>query len=127
MVEFALPRNSKVKGGKSWSRPEGATNTRTFKIYRWSPDDEDNPQVDTYTVDMDTCGPIPHALFTADWVHVYMSPTCILHAAMCVYPILHGSMCMLSGSATGHWPLTGTTQWLTGQLARHLANHSSTG
>jgi succinate dehydrogenase / fumarate reductase iron-sulfur subunit len=58
MVEFALPRNSKVQGGKTWPKPEGAANTRTFKIYRWSPDDEDNPSVDTYTVDMDTCGPM---------------------------------------------------------------------
>ena len=37
---------------------QGATNTRDFKVYRWSPDDDENPQVDTYTVDMDTCGPM---------------------------------------------------------------------
>ncbi len=58
MADFALPANSKVKTGKTWPKPEGASNTRTFKVYRWSPDDEENPQVDTYTVDMDSCGPM---------------------------------------------------------------------
>jgi succinate dehydrogenase / fumarate reductase iron-sulfur subunit len=58
MVEFNLPKNSRVQQGKDWPAPEGAANTRTFKIYRWNPDDGKNPQVDTYTVDMDDCGPM---------------------------------------------------------------------
>ena len=58
MADFALPKNSKVTDGKAWPKPEGATNTRDFKVYRWSPDDDENPRVDTYTVDMDTCGPM---------------------------------------------------------------------
>jgi succinate dehydrogenase / fumarate reductase iron-sulfur subunit len=58
MVEFTLPRNSKIKTGKSWPAPAGAPKTRTFKIYRWSPDGEENPQLDTYEVDMSTCGPM---------------------------------------------------------------------
>ena len=29
-----------------------------FNIYRWSPDDNDNPRIDTYTIDMDECGPM---------------------------------------------------------------------
>ncbi|MDH3739299.1 MAG: 2Fe-2S iron-sulfur cluster-binding protein, partial [Alphaproteobacteria bacterium] len=58
MADFALPANSKVKDGKAWPTPDGASNTRTFKVYRWSPDDGENPSVDTYTVDMDTCGPM---------------------------------------------------------------------
>ena len=44
--------------GKTWPRPEGATNVRAFRIYRWDPDGEANPRVDTYFVDMDTCGPM---------------------------------------------------------------------
>jgi len=58
MVEFNLPKNSRVRKGKDWPAPEGATNTKTFKIYRWNPDDGKNPQVDTYTLDMDNCGPM---------------------------------------------------------------------
>ena len=59
MVQFNLPKNSTVnKTGKVWPKPDGATNTRTYKIYRWNPDDGQNPQMDTYQVDMDTCGPM---------------------------------------------------------------------
>ncbi len=58
MVEFSLPKNSKVKKGKLHKAPEGATNVRNFQVYRWSPEDDENPRVDTYEVDMDTCGPM---------------------------------------------------------------------
>ncbi|MGE0154666.1 MAG: succinate dehydrogenase iron-sulfur subunit [Reyranellaceae bacterium] len=58
MAEFALPANSKIKQGKAHAAPAGATDLRTFKIYRWSPDSGENPQVDTYQVDMSTCGPM---------------------------------------------------------------------
>ena len=57
MAEFALPKNSKVQPGKVWPQPEGK-NLRQFKIYRWNPDDGKNPRVDTYTLDMDKCGPM---------------------------------------------------------------------
>ena len=53
MVEFALPRNSKVHKGKTHPAPDGATNLRRFKVYRWSPDDGENPRLDTYQVDID--------------------------------------------------------------------------
>ncbi|MEP4378734.1 MAG: succinate dehydrogenase iron-sulfur subunit [Alphaproteobacteria bacterium] len=58
MAEFTLPKNSKVTEGKEWPKPEGATNTKAFKIYRWSPDSGDNPRVDTYHLDLDDCGPM---------------------------------------------------------------------
>ncbi len=64
MVEFTLPRNSKVRKGIKHPTPEGATNTKTFNIYRFDPEDvkEDgtpnNPRLDTYEVDMDSCGPM---------------------------------------------------------------------
>jgi len=57
MVSFSLPRNSKVQPGKSWPRSEGG-NLRAFRIYRWSPDDGENPRLDTYHVNMDECGPM---------------------------------------------------------------------
>ncbi|MGF1626308.1 MAG: succinate dehydrogenase iron-sulfur subunit [Alphaproteobacteria bacterium] len=58
MVEFALPKNSRIKPGKFWPRPEGAKEVRTFKVYRWNPDDDENPRIDTYQVDVDKCGPM---------------------------------------------------------------------
>jgi succinate dehydrogenase / fumarate reductase iron-sulfur subunit len=56
MAEFTLPRNSKVEGGQTF--PVDATNKRTFKVYRWSPDDEKNPSMDTFEINMDECGPM---------------------------------------------------------------------
>ncbi|GAB5389005.1 MAG: succinate dehydrogenase iron-sulfur subunit [Alphaproteobacteria bacterium] len=58
MVELALPRNSVVGEGREHPGPEGANRTKTFKIYRWDPDDTGNPVVDSYTVDLDDCGPM---------------------------------------------------------------------
>jgi succinate dehydrogenase / fumarate reductase iron-sulfur subunit len=58
MAEFSLPKNSKISKGKHFAAPEGAKNVRTFKIYRWSPDDTENPQTVTYDVDLDNCGPM---------------------------------------------------------------------
>jgi succinate dehydrogenase / fumarate reductase iron-sulfur subunit len=58
MAEFTLPKNSKVGKGKRYPAKSGAKNVRSFKIYRWNPDDAANPRIDTYDVDMDTCGPM---------------------------------------------------------------------
>jgi succinate dehydrogenase / fumarate reductase iron-sulfur subunit len=58
MAEFTLPQNSKVVKGRSYPAPEGATRIKDFKIYRWDPDTGDNPRLDTYQVDLDTCAPM---------------------------------------------------------------------
>ena len=58
MAEFSLPQHSKVQKGKIHPKPEGAMRTKTFNIYRWSPEDEGNPRMDTYTVNLDDCGPM---------------------------------------------------------------------
>ncbi len=58
MVEFALPRNSKVKQGKTHKAPAGAENVKSFKVYRWDPDLDDNPRLDTFELDLDDCGPM---------------------------------------------------------------------
>ena len=38
--------------------PAGASNVRVFRIYRFDPDAAENPRLDTYEVDMDSCGPM---------------------------------------------------------------------
>ena len=58
MVEFNLPANSKVGKGKSVNSANGAARARTFKVYRWNPDDGNNPVVDTFVIDLDRCGPM---------------------------------------------------------------------
>ncbi len=57
MAEFTLPKNSVVGKGKT-VKADGATNTKPFHVYRWNPDDGENPKMDTFEVDMDTCGPM---------------------------------------------------------------------
>jgi succinate dehydrogenase / fumarate reductase iron-sulfur subunit len=58
MVEFALPRNSKVGTGKTHPPPASAKQPKRFNIYRWNPDDGKNPVVDTYTVDLAEIAPM---------------------------------------------------------------------
>ena len=58
MVELALPANSRVGKGEAHRAPEGAKRTKTFKVYRWSPDDDHNPRMDSFEIDLDRCGPM---------------------------------------------------------------------
>jgi succinate dehydrogenase / fumarate reductase iron-sulfur subunit len=73
MVAFALPRNSKVGKGKVWPKPKDATKTREFRIYRWNPDDRQNPHIDTYSVDLGDCGPM--ILDALIWIKNTIDPT----------------------------------------------------
>jgi succinate dehydrogenase / fumarate reductase iron-sulfur subunit len=58
MAEFTLPKNSKVGEGKRYPAAAGATRVQEFRIYRWNPDDEQNPHIDIYEIDLDACGPM---------------------------------------------------------------------
>ena len=58
MVAFNLPVNSRIGQGKTYKAPSGAKRVREFRIYRWNPDDGQNPRMDTYEVDLDQCGPM---------------------------------------------------------------------
>jgi len=58
MAEFTLPKNSRVKKGKSFPAAKDATNKRTFRVYRWDPDSGKNPRLDSYEIDLDKCGPM---------------------------------------------------------------------
>lgn len=58
MVELSLPAHSKIQTGVTHAAPAGAKRTRKFKIYRFNPDQNQNPTLDTYTVDLDDCGPM---------------------------------------------------------------------
>ena len=58
MAQFNLPANSIVMKGKEFPAPAGATNVKRFKIYRYDPDSGSNPRVDSYDVDLDSCGPM---------------------------------------------------------------------
>src|ERR1700761_9851126 len=57
MAEFRLPQNSRVRPGKV-HKTSGAAKPRTFRIYRFEPDSNENPRVDTFEVDLKGCGPM---------------------------------------------------------------------
>ena len=58
MAEFRLPANSRVRKGKHFPAADGIANVRRFVVYRYNPDSGENPCMDTYEVDMSSCGPM---------------------------------------------------------------------
>ena len=58
MVEFTLPANSTVRPGKKVSNARDAKSKRVFKIYRWNPEDKQNPRLDEFEVDTAKFGPM---------------------------------------------------------------------
>ena len=58
MAELMLAAKDRPVEGKKFPAPAGAKRTRTFKVYRWDPDQGGNPRIDSYQVDLDTCGPM---------------------------------------------------------------------
>lgn len=58
MAEFRLPKNSRMTKGHFFPAAQGASRTRTFRVYRWDPDAAARPRVDSYEIDLDSCGPM---------------------------------------------------------------------
>ena len=73
MVQLTLPRGSAPKKGKSWPKPDGAKNVRTFRVYRYDPESGEGPHWDTYKVDLDKCGPM--ILDAILWIKDNIDPT----------------------------------------------------
>ena len=57
MAEFTLPKHSKPGKGRTYKAEEGKR-PKAFRIYRYDPDIGANPRYDTYTIDLDKCGPM---------------------------------------------------------------------
>lgn len=59
MAQFTLPKNSKIKKGTRFdATDENTKRPKTFQVYRYDPDDEENPRIDEYVIDLDKCGPM---------------------------------------------------------------------
>jgi len=63
MVQLTLPKGSQVKKGKVWPGPatkngKKPKRTKDFRVYRYNPDEGRNPAIDTYRVDLESCGPM---------------------------------------------------------------------
>lgn len=55
---FGQSTASRIVPGKTWPAPTGATRTQRLRIYRYDPDSDVGPRIDTYTIDRDDCGPM---------------------------------------------------------------------
>ena len=58
MSEFTLPANSKVGKGKDWAPAKSVRNVKSFQVYRYDPEKQANPTMDTFHIDRDQCGPM---------------------------------------------------------------------
>jgi succinate dehydrogenase / fumarate reductase iron-sulfur subunit len=54
MVEFALPKNSKI--AKSSFVPSKGENFQRVEVYRWSEESGENPHIDTFDIPKNECG-----------------------------------------------------------------------
>jgi succinate dehydrogenase / fumarate reductase iron-sulfur subunit len=63
LKRFPVPRNfgvspgSRIVRGRTWPAP-GATRVKPLEVYRYDPDSQSNPRIDTFEVDLDDCGPM---------------------------------------------------------------------
>ncbi len=56
MVQFRLPKHSQVQKGKVFKVAGNSATLRTFHIYRWNPEDGNNPRIDEFTIDVKDSG-----------------------------------------------------------------------
>ena len=58
MVQFTLPTNSKIVEGRTHQNKDQNILSKKLKIYRWDPEKQENPRLDTYEIDQKKCGPM---------------------------------------------------------------------
>jgi succinate dehydrogenase / fumarate reductase iron-sulfur subunit len=58
MATFTLPKNSRIREGRHHKAAPGAERVKAFRIYRWDPDVDETPRLDTYELDMARVGPM---------------------------------------------------------------------
>jgi succinate dehydrogenase / fumarate reductase iron-sulfur subunit len=63
MVQLTLPKGSKPTKGKVWPASKNANGkkpkgSKEFRVYRYDPDGDASPRIDTYTIDLASCGPM---------------------------------------------------------------------
>lgn len=79
LKRFPLPRNfgvgkeSRIGSGKIWPASAETARIKTFNVYRYDPDTDNNPRLDTFEVDLDDCGPM--VLDALIWIKNKIDPT----------------------------------------------------
>ena len=49
---------SRIEEGKTWPEPANLVRPHHLRVYRYEPDSDRGPRIDTYTIDRDKCGPM---------------------------------------------------------------------
>ena len=64
MAEFRLPPNSRInkETGKKYKASAKAKKTKVFNIYRYNPDENNNPRVDSFELETSDCSMVLDAL-----------------------------------------------------------------
>jgi len=79
LKRFPVPRSlhtapqSRIHRGKTWPARPGATRVKAFEVYRYDPEREENPRLDTFEVDLGDCGPM--VLDALIWIKNKVDPT----------------------------------------------------
>ena len=55
MTRISLPSNSKFSKGKYY-KGDNLNNIKKINVYRWNPDDKNNPTIDTFEINLDISG-----------------------------------------------------------------------
>jgi len=58
LAQFRLPSNARVRHGQSFPAPLRADTVKRFVVYRYDPESNDKPRIDTYQMDVSATGPM---------------------------------------------------------------------
>ena len=58
MAELRLPPNSRISKGTVYGAQESVESPKKIMVYRYNPDSEENPRIDTFYIDLNKCGPM---------------------------------------------------------------------
>ena len=58
MFSLTVPFGAKIRPGKTVKAPAGAKRAKTFRVYRFDPDGDEPPRMDSFEIDLDDCGPM---------------------------------------------------------------------
>ena len=58
MVQLRLPPQSRVRQGRAHGRVAKGARKGVFLVYRYDPDSNEQPRLDRYELDLDSCGPM---------------------------------------------------------------------
>lgn len=58
MVQFRLPANSRITTGKHHPAGPDVSRVRRIEVYRYDPESDNNPSIDSFEIDPDVTGPM---------------------------------------------------------------------